>query len=143
MNDGPFSSLQVSASALTAERLRMSVIAGNLANAQVTRTPEGGPYRRRAVVFEPILESESRQLGAAIPRGVRVARVELDRATPFERRHEPGHPDADAEGNVAMPNVNPMFEMVDLITAARSYEANLSAMRAYRELLQRTITMGR
>jgi flagellar basal-body rod protein FlgC len=143
MNEGPFSSLQVSASALSAERLRMSVIAGNLANAQVTRSPEGGPYRRRAVVFEPILERASTALGPALPRGVKVSRVELDRATPFERRHDPGHPDADADGNVSMPNVNPMFEMVDLITAARSYEANLSALRAYRELLQRTIGMGR
>ena len=143
MSEGPFSSLQVSASALTAERARMNVVAANLANAQVTRTPEGGPYRRRQVVFEPILERASSALGAPLPKGVRVSRVEIDRATPLEKRHDPGHPDADAEGNVLMPNVSPMFEMVDLITAARSYEANLTALRAYRELLQRTIGMGR
>jgi|SRR5262245_30049166 len=143
MTEGPFSSLDVSASALTAERLRMTVIAGNLANANTTRTADGGPYRRQQVVFEPILERALGSPTASLSRGVRVSRVEADRTTPFEKKHEPGNPDADANGDVLMPNVSPMIEMVDLLVAARAYEANLLALRTHREMLQKTIQMGR
>lgn len=142
MTDGPFSSFDVSGSALGAERLRMTVIAGNLANANTTRTPEGGPYRRLQVVFEPILQ-RAFDGAAAVTKGVKVARVEADRVSPFEKKHEPGNPDADANGDVLMPNVSPMLEMVDLLVAARAYEANLLALRTHREMLQKTIHMGR
>jgi flagellar basal-body rod protein FlgC len=141
MKDDPFDVLSVSASALAAERLRMNVAAINLANAHVMKTPEGGPYQRKRVVFEPLLESQT-DFGDGVKGGGVAARVAVD-TTPGETRYEPGHPHADASGNVRHSNVNTMHEMVDLMTAARSYEANLSAIRVYRELLQRTLQMGR
>jgi flagellar basal-body rod protein FlgC len=137
MGDELFDILSVSGSALAAERTRMNVVAANLANAHVMKTPEGGPYRRRQVVFEPALEAAA----SGIPAGGVKAKVVVDR-TAGEARYEPGNPNADPQGYVRMPNVSPMFEMVDLMTASRSYEANLAAIRVYRELLQRTITMG-
>ncbi len=142
MSDGPFSSLQVSASALGAERLRMNVIASNLANANVLGTPEGGPYRRRVVVFEPVLQGIASSMRPEASQGVK-ARVELDRNTPHETRHDPTNAFADAAGDVRLPNVNPMFEMVDLMTAARAYESNLSALKIQREMLQKTIQLGK
>lgn len=135
-----FDSLSVSASALRAERTRMNVVAANLANANVLKTPEGGPYQRRQVVFEPMLERAL--AGGDAVEGRVQAKVVVDRA-PGEIKHDPENPYADANGNVRMPNVSPMLEMVDLMTAARAYEANLSAIRIYREMCQRTIQMGR
>ncbi|MBL8695846.1 MAG: flagellar basal body rod protein FlgC [Planctomycetes bacterium] len=141
MSDGPFPSLDVSASALAAERLRMNVIATNIANANVVNTPEGGPYKKRVVLFEPIFNDIARGLKPAPTLGVR-ARVDVDK-TPGERVHDPSNPYADPQGYVEHSNVKPMFEMVDLMLSARSYEANLSAMKAYREMVMRTIQMGR
>jgi flagellar basal-body rod protein FlgC len=131
----------VSASALSAERTRMNVVASNLANANVLKTAEGGPYRRRQVVFEPMLDRAMAASGAPNAGGVR-ARVVVDHSA-GELRHDPGNPYADKDGYVRQTNVSPMFEMVDLMTAARSYEANLGAIRVYREMVQKTIQMGR
>lgn len=140
-------SLAVSASALRAERLRLDVIATNLANATTTRTPEGGPYRRRSVV----LESKSMEpdfgatLDALAERGVRqgveVAGVVEDQA-PFRQVYDPSHPDADAEGYVSYPNVNPVAEMVDLMSAARAYEANVQAVNATKRLAEAALSIG-
>jgi flagellar basal-body rod protein FlgC len=140
MSDGPFASLDVSASALAAERLRMNVIATNIANAGTLKTPEGGPYKRREVVFENVLRASSGTQDA-MSQPVR-ARIQVDNS-PGDKRHDPTHPLANAEGDVLMPNVSATTEMVDLMTAARSYEANLSAIKIYREMIQKTITLGR
>jgi flagellar basal-body rod protein FlgC len=133
----------ISASGLRAQRLRMDVIAANLANAQSTRTPEGGPYRRREVVLEAVSASErfSDVLGEASGDAVRVARVVSDDEPP-RIVFDPGHPDADATGYVAFPNVNVVAEMVDLMTATRAYEANVAAINATKRLLEATLSIG-
>jgi flagellar basal-body rod protein FlgC len=138
--DGFFSGMRISASGLSAERERMDVIAENLANARTTRTPEGGPYRRKVVLFEPLLaevEGEERALG------VRASRVDVDSATDFERVLDPGHPDAGPDGIVLYPNVNTVMEMADLITAMRAYEANLTAQENFTRMAERALDLLR
>jgi len=130
-----FSNLDVSASGLKAERARMNVIAQNIANAHVTRGENGEPYRRREVLFESLLDKD-------LLRGVKVMDVVKD-GSPFLEVMDPGHPDADANGIVRMPNVKMPFEMVDMITAARAYEANLNLIKTFRDMVERTIQMGR
>ncbi len=124
----------ISASGLTAQRTRMETIASNLANARTTRTAEGGPYRRKQPVFtaEPLAASFGDTLGAAL-RAVRVERIAED-PSPSLMKYEPGHPDADASGMVAYPNVDPVQEMVDMLSATRSYEANVTLVRDVREM---------
>ena len=133
--------LNISASGLGAERLRMEVVANNIANASVTRTPEGGPYRRRDVVFETVLSgvegNDTPGLG-----GVRVAGMVSDQSE-LPRVFSPGHPDADADGFVSMPNVNLPIEMVNLITASRAYEANLRVAQSFLELSQSALALTR
>jgi flagellar basal-body rod protein FlgC len=137
--DALFAGMRTSASGLTAERVRIDVIARNIANAHTTRTPEGGPYRRQMVRFAPILErlADGKELAA----GVRVVGIEGDMRTPFEVIHDPGHPDADAEGNVRLPNVNATQEMADMITALRSYEANVSAQENFMRMAERGLRL--
>lgn len=138
-----FSALDVSASALSAERLRMNVTSSNLANAQTTRTPEGGPYRRKDAVFEA--QPFARELSSAMDvplHKVQVVDVVSD-PNPPKRVLQPDHPDADAEGYVAYPNVNTMEEMVNLITASRTYEANITAIQTTRNMMQRALEIGR
>lgn len=136
-------SLAISSSALQAQRLRMDVIAANLANAQSTRTPEGGPYKRRDVVLEAMPGGRFDDVLGAQPGGaVRVARVEEDDAAP-RVVFDPGHPDADAKGYVAYPNVNPITEMVDLMAATRAYEANVAAVNATKRVLEAALSIGR
>lgn len=119
---------------MTAERLRLDVIANNLANANTTRTSGGGAYRRQVVVF-----GSREQAGAGWPvaeqagQGVRVVGIRPD-TSPLRRVYNPGHPDADAEGYVTMPNVDPVVEMVDLIGAARAYEANVTVITATKNM---------
>lgn len=134
-----FSGLRISSSGLTAERARVDVIARNIANAQTTSTPEGGPYRRKVVRFEPLLRRL--QNGTSVSEGVRVAGVEDDRSTPFERVFDPSHPDADETGFVSMPNVNAAQEMADLITAMRAYEANSSMQESFIRMAERALRM--
>lgn len=127
-----FRSFDISASALTAERLRLSVIATNIANAETTRTPQGGPYRRKEVVFVP------RENG-----GVEVAAIQEDTTTPPRMVYDPGHPDANGEGFVAYPNVSVVNEMVDLLAATRAYEANVAALNATKSMLTSSLNIGR
>ncbi|MCX7688216.1 MAG: flagellar basal body rod protein FlgC [Fimbriimonadales bacterium] len=133
---GLINTMRVSASGLSAERLRMDLIADNLANANSTRTPEGGPYRRKVAVFEPITPT------ASMPGGVRVVGIAHDPAPP-RLVYQPGHPDADPNGYVAYPNVEMVHEMVDLITASRAYEANIQAFNAAKNMFLRTLDIGR
>jgi len=134
-----FSGMRAAASGLAAERIRIDVIARNIANAETTRTPEGGPYVRQVVSFEPLLERAAD--GRAQAAGVRVASVEPDRSTPMERVFDPQHPDADAHGFVLLPNVNTTQEMADLITAMRAYEANLSVQESFVRMAERALRL--
>lgn len=142
-----FDALDVSASALSAERLRMNTISSNLANAQTTRTPEGGPYRRKDPVFEAqpqrSFASELQgQMGEVPLHQVKVVDVISDPRAP-KLVHNPEHPDADADGNVAYPNVNTMEEMVNLMTASRTYEANVTAINVSRSMMNKALEIGR
>jgi flagellar basal-body rod protein FlgC len=134
---GLFDALDASGSALSAERVRMDVTAENLANAQSTRSANGtGPYKRKEVVLEQAGSTFADSLQAA--RGVRVAGIVED-STPPRRVYDPGHPDADAQGYVTMPNVNTVTEMTDLIGASRAYEANVTAMQTTKSMFARTL----
>jgi flagellar basal-body rod protein FlgC len=148
---GLFDAIDISGSGLSAERLRMDVTAENLANAQTTRGANGQPYKRKVVVLEQgggqgsFQNALSGAMGPArgdAPGGVRVSQIAEDTA-PNKMVYDPGHPDADARGYVQMPNVNPVTEMVDLITASRSYEANVTAMQTAKQMFTRTLDLLR
>ena len=135
--------IDVNASGLTAQRKRVEISSSNLANAQTTRTLEGGPYRRKDVVFETDSFDETLNIAMADGvTGVEVSQIVED-PRPFDRRYEPGHPDADAEGYVAYPNVNVMEEMANLVEGSRSYEANLAAISIVKTMINRTLELGR
>jgi flagellar basal-body rod protein FlgC len=130
-------------SALNAQKTRLDLIAQNIANAQTTRSADGGPYKRQVVTFEAQLANRMARGGQGVgATGVKVASISND-PTPGQKIYDPRHPDADAQGMVAMPNVNVSTEMVDLITASRTYEANLSVVKAARQMAQKTIDIGR
>ncbi len=135
--------MDVNATGLTAQRKRVELSSSNLANSQTTRTDEGGPYRRKDVVFETASFKDS--LGAAMNGGVQGVEVSevVDDPTPFDRRYEPGHPDADKDGYVSFPNVNVMAEMANLVSASKSYEANISAIGIVKTMIARTLEIGR
>ena len=132
MSGGLFGGLNISATGMGAERVRMDVIAENLANADTTKGPDGKPYRRKEVVlsFDQTLD------------GVKVAAITEDQSAP-RRVYDPGHPDADAQGYVSLPNVEPVTEMVDLITASRGYEANVQALQASKTMFTKTLDILR
>src|SRR6266851_2329218 len=136
-----FSVLSVSASGMAAQRTRAEVLVENLANSETTRTPEGGPYRRKDVVFtsdtapSPFASIYRARLGSPAE-GVRVAEVVTDTTAP-DRRYMPGHPDADADGYVAFPHINPAEEMVDLVSASRGFQANVAAIGAVKDMIAR------
>jgi len=134
--------LRISASGLTAQRQRAEVASTNLANTETTRTAEGGAFRRKDVVFQTATFGQTFEAVSGGSEGVEVSDIVTD-MRPFERRFEPGHPDADAEGYVEYPNVNPMEEMANLTSAARSYEANLAAMNIVKTMISRTLEIGR
>lgn len=137
------SAVSVAASALSAERTRIEVAVSNLANADSTRGPDGQPYRRRDVVLASDgATAFDNALGRASAVGVRVAAIAED-TSPARRRFDPSHPDADGEGYVAVPNVNAAEEMVDMVSAARAYQANLTAINLIRDLVQRSLELGR
>ncbi len=132
-----------SASALDAERIRMDVIAQNIANSNVTRDVDGKPYQRQEVVFESVLNalqnSDSPDAGS---KSVQIARVQKDNRPP-RMIYNPGHPDADAHGMVAMPNINIHEEMVDMIASSRSYEANLAVVKNARTMAMQALSIGK
>ena len=142
---GPFDMLQISASALSAERQRSEVITTNMANAETTHTDAGGPFTRKQVVFAGssnasfhLAFASSSQLPGRTAGTVRVAQV-VDDTTPPVRRYEPGHPDADTDGYVAYPAINPVQEMVDLMGSTRAYQLNASAVTAAKQMIQQSI----
>ena len=142
-----FSAISVSASGMEAQRTRAELLVENLANAETTRTPEGGPYRRKDAIFETeapelpfhsIFAAQVQQQSA----GVAVSEIAVDQSAP-QKHYLPGHPDADKDGYVAMPNINPAEDMVDLIGASRTYEANVAAMSAVKDMITRSIDLFR
>ena len=145
-----FGLLEVSGSALTAERARAEVVVANMANAETTRTAEGGPYRRQLVVFRSdhvprfplMLASFQSEPRPNLGQGVRVSQVLSDN-TAAVKRFQPGHPDADAQGYVSYPAINPVEEMTDLLGAVRSYELNASAIQATKNMLQQALDILR
>jgi flagellar basal-body rod protein FlgC len=140
-----FTALEVSGSALGAQRQRAEVVAANMANAETTHTPAGGPYRRKEVVFQSSGNQPFRAMladynGASKVQAVKVREV-VDDPSPALMRYEPGHPDADKNGYVAYPNINPTQEMVDLMGAMRSYQLNASAVAATKQMIQQSISL--
>jgi flagellar basal-body rod protein FlgC len=142
---GLFSALSVAASGMSAQRTRAQIVTENLANAETTRTPEGGPYRRKDVVFES--GSASAEFGSVLSdaignsTGVTAREVVIDREP--ERRYLPGHPDADKDGYVLFPSVNVAEDMVDLMGASRGFQANVSAMSALKDMIKSSIDLMR
>ncbi len=147
---GLISSMRVSASALMAQRLRMDVVANNVANMNSTRAADGsdGPYRRQSVVFKAASAGSSfgdilgRASGGSAPAGVEVSSIHLDTAAP-RKVHDPTHPDADADGYVLMPNIDVVTEMTDLVGANRAYEASVTVLNATKALAQAALQIGR
>lgn len=144
-----FGMLAVSGSAMTAERQRAQIVTSNMANAQTTRTPEGGPYRRQLVVFRaerqrafPMMMLASGAPGAFAAAGVRVAQVVADQKPPV-LRYEPGNPEANAKGYVAYPAIDPVEEMADLLGAVRAYELNASAIAATKAMIQQSLDIAK
>jgi len=142
-----FSTMAISASALTAEKLRIDVVAQNVANMNTTRTPEGGPYQRRRVVFAEALTDASRHRFVRLPsrgarQGVKVSAVLADERPP-RMVHDPDHPDTNAEGFVAVPDINIVNEMVDLMTASRAYETNVQVLNVTKSMAMRALEIGR
>jgi flagellar basal-body rod protein FlgC len=148
---GFMDTLAVSASGMTAERLRMDVVANNLANVNTTRTPNGGPFRRQQVAFSPMSASFGETLAGlsgddaadgATHGGVQVSGI-LPDMRPFKRVYQPGHPDADAQGYVSLPNIETVTEMVDMMSATRAYEANVAAVGAVKGMAMKAMEIGR
>ena len=151
-----FTAMEISASGLEAQHYRMNIIAENLANVHTTHTDNGGPYRRKEVLFatgEPLPMFDNRFNGAltkylelsravmAPGKGVYVTGVIEDK-TPFREMYDPGHPDADAKGIVRLPNVNPVTEMVNMMSAVRSYEANITAIQSTKRMAEKALDIG-
>ena len=139
-----FSSLSVCSSGMQAQRTRAELLVQNLANSETTRTPDGGPYRRRDAVFTSDDQGSpfSATFQKEISTGVSVSGIVED-SRPPERRYLPGHPDADKDGYVAFPNINPAEDMVDLMSAARGFSANIAAMTAVKDMINRSIDLMR
>jgi flagellar basal-body rod protein FlgC len=142
-----FSSLDVSASGMAAERTRMNLISSNIANSNSTRTKEGGPYKRKDAVFEAVsantgLNNPFNRDGSMKIKKVEVKEIIEDQTAP-RMQYDPTHPDADANGQVAMPNVNVVEEMVDMVSASRAYEANVTAAQAAKNMAIKTLDILR
>lgn len=142
--DDFLTSFRVSASGLAAQRLRLNLIAENVANAQTTRTREGGPYQRRDPIFsaKPFDETLTDEITAAGSTGVTVDRIEADRAPP-RMQYDPSHPDANPDGFVAMPNIDVVTEMVNMMSASRSYESNVAVLNATKAMALKALEIGR
>jgi flagellar basal-body rod protein FlgC len=136
--------IDTTSSALNAERIRMDVVSQNIANVNSTRGPHGKPYARQQVVFESVLEHQMQPAGVpgSESQRVRVARIESDHSAP-RLVYQPGHPDADGNGMVALPNINMYEEMVDLMSASRTYEANLDVVKTARSMALQDLSIGK
>jgi len=142
---GFFDILRISGSGLKAQRVRMEVIASNLANIHTTRTEEGGPYKKKEVVFTVTDVSEGGKFNKALTEkseGVKVENISESKK-PFEKVYDPGHPDADPEGYVVYPNLNLMEEMADMVAATRAYEANINVVNTTKEMYIKTLDIGK
>ncbi len=141
---GVFSAMEVAASGLSAQRVRMNTIASNLANANTTRTAEGGPYRRIDPVFESV-RFEGMAGAGGTESGVSMVRVReiVEDPRPGQLVYEPGHPDANAEGYVTLPNVQAVEEMVNMITASRAYEAGVTSIDSVKQIARSALAIGR
>lgn len=140
-----FRGLRISASGLSAERLRLDTIAANIANASTTRGKDGQPYIRKIATFQENMKSQFNKATGKVEGknlGVKAVGVENDKS-PLRKMYDPSHPDADDEGYVNMPNVNVLNEMVDLIAATRAYEANINTMNAHKSMFIKTLEIGR
>jgi flagellar basal-body rod protein FlgC len=143
-----FSSINISATGLSAERLRMDVISNNIANVNTTRTEDGGPFRRQMVIFQSMDQHRpfSRERVAPhtgdVGKGVRVKTI-MDDMSPFKMEYDPGHPDADAEGYVRRPNVTIVHEMVDMITCTRAYEANVTCINSAKDMTSAALNISK
>ncbi|WP_298272644.1 flagellar basal body rod protein FlgC [Geobacter sp.] len=141
-----FSAMQISSSALSAERTRMNLISSNLANANSTKTAEGGPYKRKDAVFAATQVGETfrsafDRMRRGAPEGVEVTQI-IEDQNPPRLQYDPTHPDANAQGYVALPNVNVVEEMADMIAATRAYEANVTAVQAAKSMAMKTLEIG-
>ncbi|RBP46769.1 flagellar basal body rod protein FlgC [Garciella nitratireducens] len=140
-----FDTMGISATGLAAERLRMDIISSNIANANTTRTEEGGPYIRKIPVFQEKFQDEVNKRTGTLERvskGVKAVEI-VDDDSQLQRVYDPSHPDADEEGYVVRPNVNILNEMVDLIAATRAYEANVTVMNASKDMMLKTLEIGK
>lgn len=140
-----FSAFNISASGLSAERLRMDTISSNIANISTTRTAEGGPYRRKIAVFEENFDTEYNKLDNKYDKnllGVRPVSIVEDQS-PFQLKYDPGNPDANADGYVEMPNVNILNEMSDMMASTRAYEANVTAMNDSKGMFTKALEIGK
>ncbi len=139
-----FTTFDIAASGLSAQRTRLNTISSNLANAETTSTPEGGPYKKKSVIFQSEPVSFKNQLNTVMNRhaeGVKVAKIIEDNDPP-QQIYNPAHPDADENGYVAMPNVNVLKEMVDMMSATRSYEANTTAIKSAKRMALKALDIG-
>jgi len=142
---GIFKGLDISTSGLTAQRARLDIISSNLANMHTTRTSEGGPYKRKDIVFE---ENGGGAQGLSFDKvldslkGVSISEIKEDKTAP-NKVYDPGHPDADVEGYVAYPNVSQVGEMINMLSATRSYEANVTVVEAYKSMFLKALDIGR
>ena len=141
--DGELSALDISATGLIAQRIRLNLVTENLANAETTRGPDGGPYRRKLAVFgaEPA-GTFGQALSAAEVSTVKVVEIQESEEAP-RAVYQPAHPDANPEGFVLMPNINPVLEMADLLAATRAYEANVTAVQAAKSMANKALEIGR
>jgi len=145
-----FSGIDISASGLTAQRLRMDIISGNIANVETTRTEDGGPYRRKVAVFQEKLQNKMSVFGSGLSvlndnandKGVEVKEIREDQS-PFKIEYRPNHPDADEDGYLRLPNISIMTEMINMIDATRAYEANVQAISNYKNMAASALDISR
>ncbi len=140
-----FDSFKIASSAMKSQRIRLNTVSSNLANIETTRTPEGGPYRKRSVVFQSSQTPFGQQLEQSLKgaeQGVEVTAIQVSQAPP-KMVHNPSHPDADEQGFVAMPNINLLEEMVDMNSATRAYEANVTVIKSAKRMALKALEIGR
>lgn len=135
-------SLDISASGMTAQRMRMDIVSENIANRDTSRTAAGGPYRKKSVVFEDLLSTPSARRGGQ-KGGVVVSQIIEDETTPMEYVYDPSHPDANVDGYVVLPNVDTLKETIDAMSASRSYEANVTAFNVMKQMASKGLEIGR